>query len=225
MAVWPNGLKTRPDFTSLWLGYPGHYGLDMKNFDINHAVLGGIVVTARWSILGGGWIVEILADNGDLHRYLHNRKGLLVSEGQRVETGQQLAHQGNSGRSFGKHLHFAVRIGGRWGNYTDPLPYLEALVGSVPAGGDITPIAETEQEEEEDMAKNSGFYYTTGNKVVVLICNTESGFESEYSNGAKTNGKYNNPVANAFDTGSYAPITESHANAIKRSLAEVRAAK
>jgi len=146
MAVWPNGLRTKPDFTSLYLGYPGHYGLDMKNFDINYAVLGGTVVTSGWSPLGGGYMVEILADNGDLHRYLHNAKGLLVVKGQRVETGQAVAYQGNSGLSTGKHLHFAVRLGGIGGRYTDPLPYLEALVGSTPASTGTTKL-----EEEEDM--------------------------------------------------------------------------
>jgi len=150
MAVWPNGLKTKPDFTSLYLGYPGHYGLDMKNFDINYAVLGGTVVTSGWSPTGGGYMVEILADNGDLHRYLHNAKGLLVSKGQRVETGQALAYQGNSGLSFGKHLHFAVRLGGIGGSYTDPLPYLKALVGPQLAGGEGTTIDESNEEEEEE---------------------------------------------------------------------------
>ena len=140
MAVWPNGSRTRPDFSSTWQSYKGHNGLDMKNFDINHAVMGGTVVTARWSILGGGWIVEILADDGHLHRYLHNLKGLLVKRGQRVETGQRLAYQGSTGKSTGKHLHFAVRKGGRWGNYIDPLPYLQALVGSAPAASDTTPF-------------------------------------------------------------------------------------
>jgi len=148
MAVWPNGLRTKPDFTSLYLGYPGHYGLDMKNFDINYAVLGGTVVTSGWSPLGGGYMVEILADNGDLHRYLHNAKGLLVVKGQRVRTGQAVAYQGNSGASTGKHLHFAVRLGGIGGRYTDPLPYLEALVGSKPAGSKPTTIDETEEEED-----------------------------------------------------------------------------
>lgn len=228
-AVWPNGLRTRPDFTSTWQSYKGHDGLDMINFDINHAVMGGTIATASFSVFGGGYIVEVLADNGHLHRYLHNLKGLLVKRGQRVETGQRLGYQGSTGNTTGKHLHFAVRKGGRWGKYIDPLPYLEALVGSSPAGGETSTISTEEQEEDEDMPKNSGFYYTTGTgrdtKTVVLICNTGSGFESEYSNGPKANGKYNNPVAVAFETGSYAPITESHADVIKRSLAQVRASK
>jgi len=142
MAVWPNGSRTRPAFTSLWKGYPGHNGLDMINFDINHAVMGGTVLAAGYQSTGGGHVVGVLADNGDYHRYLHNKRGLLVRRGQRVKTGQGLGYQGTSGFSTGKHLHFAVRKGGRWGSYIDPLPYLEALVGSAPAGGDGTIIIE-----------------------------------------------------------------------------------
>lgn len=154
-GVWPNGLKTKPDFTALWQGYPGHYGLDMINFDINHAVLGGTVVTAGYQFTGGGWVVEILATNGDFHRYLHNRKGLLVTVGQKVATGQALGYQASTGMSTGKHLHFGVRKGGRWNNYVDPLPYLEALVGSAPAGGGSKPFpgnqAPLTDERENDM--------------------------------------------------------------------------
>jgi len=149
MAVWPNGLRTKPDFTSLWLGYPGHHGLDMINFDTNCAVMGGTVLWAGYQSTGGGYVVGVLADNGDYHRYLHNKRGLLVRRGQRVRTGQALAYQGTSGFSTGKHLHFAVRKGGRWGRYINPLPYLEALVGSTPAGNKPTPIVT--EEEEDDM--------------------------------------------------------------------------
>jgi len=147
-GLWPNGLRTKPAFTTLWKGYVGHNGLDMINFDINHAVLGGTVVTAGYSVFGGGYLVEILATNGDLHRYLHNLKGLFVRVGQVVVTGQALGYQGSTGFSTGKHLHFAVRKGGKWGSYVDPLPYVEALVGSTSASVSKTePITDKELEE------------------------------------------------------------------------------
>jgi hypothetical protein len=150
-AVWPNGLKTRPNFTTLWQGYPGHNGLDCINFDVNHAVMGGRVVAAGWQFAGGGYVVEVLADNRDYHRYLHNRRGLFVKAGQRVITGQPLGWQGTTGKSTGKHLHFAVRKGGRWGYYINPLPYLIALVGASPAGGNPTPFPTQQDTEDDDM--------------------------------------------------------------------------
>lgn len=86
-----------------------------------------------------------------------------------------------------------------------------------------------EGEEEDDMPANSGFYYTASNKsIVYLIVNTGSGFEHEYSAGkpgVTEPGSYNNPVANAFGTPSYAHITEGHAKVIKAACALVRANK
>lgn len=51
-----------------------------------------------------------------------------VSLGQSVARGQQIGLSGNSGRSTGPHLHFAIRINpydraDGWGGYSDPLPY------------------------------------------------------------------------------------------------------
>lgn len=95
----------------------------------------------------------------------------------------------------------------------------EIAGGSSAGGGSGTPSAP--EEEEDDMPKNSGFYYPSSvapNTFVNLIVNTGSGFYHEYGNGGgagPTSGTYNNPVAAAFDTGSFAQITESHARVIK----------
>lgn len=59
-----------------------------------------------------------------LYAHLENR---LVSDGQRVSKGQLLGYMGNTGRSFGPHLHFEVHEG-PWNasksNAVDPLRYI-----------------------------------------------------------------------------------------------------
>ena len=46
---------------------------------------------------------------------------ILVSTGQKVTKGQQIALVGSTGNSTGNHLHFAIVLDG---SYVDPLPYI-----------------------------------------------------------------------------------------------------
>lgn len=75
-----------------------------------------------------------------------------------------------------------------------------------------TPTTETETETEETRM-NTGIYYKSGDATICAIVNTTSGFFTKWSTAT---GGYNNPLAAAFDTGSFAQVTESHFNAIER---------
>lgn len=56
-----------------------------------------------------GNYITIQHDNGEYSHYAHLQSGtLLVKTGQKVEQGQALAMAGNSGYSFGTHLHVQV---------------------------------------------------------------------------------------------------------------------
>ncbi len=57
-----------------------------------------------------GCLIRVLHEDGSMAVYAHLQSGQLqVRAGQRVETGQRLAASGNTGRSSGPHLHFAVQ--------------------------------------------------------------------------------------------------------------------
>jgi murein DD-endopeptidase MepM/ murein hydrolase activator NlpD len=72
---------------------------------------GGVVLSAGPK--GGyGNAVEIDHGNGLVTLYAHASE-VLVSKGEFVQPGQEIATVGTSGRSTGPHLHFEVREGGR----------------------------------------------------------------------------------------------------------------
>ena len=89
------------------------------------------VKAVRYQAAGAGHYV-VLDGAGEERDYvfMHLATGTtLVREGQTVTTGQQLAQVGNTGRSFGAHLHFEIWDGGGWytgGKPIDPLPLLKA---------------------------------------------------------------------------------------------------
>ena len=92
------------------------------------AVRGGIIKTIAYQAGGAGNYI-VLDGAGEKHDYvyMHLQTGsTLVHEGQRVATGQRLALSGNTGASFGAHLHFEVWQGPWWGGGEpiDPLPFL-----------------------------------------------------------------------------------------------------
>jgi len=60
---------------------------------------------------GYGRAIRIVHSDGTETLYAHN-SSLLVSSGEKVKAGQQIAREGSSGNVTGAHLHFEVRING-----------------------------------------------------------------------------------------------------------------
>jgi murein DD-endopeptidase MepM/ murein hydrolase activator NlpD len=80
------------------------------------------VVTYAGKRYGYGNVIDIAHGNGYTTRYAHNSR-LLVSVGDTVEKGFQIAEIGSSGRSTGPHVHFEVLKNGR---ETNPVRFIRA---------------------------------------------------------------------------------------------------
>ena len=103
------------------IGSTNHKGIDIANSygAPVYAADGGTVTYAGW--MGGyGYLVQISHGNGYVTYYGHN-SSLLVSVGDHVYKGQQIARVGSTGNSTGNHCHFEVRYNGVAKN---PLNYL-----------------------------------------------------------------------------------------------------
>lgn len=95
------------------------------------AIAAGTVRIATES--GGAYGVNVYIDHvidGQLitSHYAHMQYGSLkVSAGDKVEVGDTVGLVGNTGRSFGAHLHFELRLPS--GQAIDPMPWLEEHAG------------------------------------------------------------------------------------------------
>ncbi len=122
--LWPVPICHR-----VYQGYhSGHKAIDISSGPV--PVLGkpavaadsGVVIQAATGWNGGyGTVVKVQHSNGLITVYAHLQT-LKVSVGQRVTRGQTVGLIGNTGRSFGPHLHFEVI---RNGVKVNPLNYVK----------------------------------------------------------------------------------------------------
>ena len=136
----PNFIFPVQNYLTITQGYKGtaHRGIDMGwnssvQGGVNQPIIaaeGGTVVTAVDGYgntpnnrIYGNYV--IVSHNGWWTVYGHLLKGLQVKVGDRVVKGQPIGRMGNSGYSFGQHLHFEIRKGKNDRTATvDPLDYL-----------------------------------------------------------------------------------------------------
>lgn len=82
-----------------------------------------------------GQVAMISHPDGTSSLYAHNSQ-LLVTQGQKVEAGQQIALSGNSGLSSGPHVHFEMMKGNAMGSgQFDPGSAIPSLAGGGEIGG------------------------------------------------------------------------------------------
>lgn len=99
-----------------------HAGVDIANAIGTpiYAVADGVVIDSGPAAGFGMWVRVQHAD-GTVTVYGHINE-TLVTVGQEVMAGDQIATMGNRGFSTGPHLHFEVHLGGS--NKIDPIPWL-----------------------------------------------------------------------------------------------------
>ena len=115
--IWPSDHRY---VTQYFTGY--HPAIDIAKFSALYAADGGTVIeaaTSGWN-WGYGKYVKIDHGNGYTTMYAHMSE-LHVSVGSVVGRGQTIGLMGNTGRSFGTHVHFVVQYNGQ---YINPLSVL-----------------------------------------------------------------------------------------------------
>lgn len=90
-----------------------HKGIDLKlqTGDTVYAAFSGRVRLTNYERRGYGYYI-ILRHENELETVYGHLSKFLVSDGEDVKVGQPIALGGNTGRSFGSHLHFETRFMG-----------------------------------------------------------------------------------------------------------------
>ena len=122
IAAFTSGYGTRADpFNG---SVARHMGIDLAG-PIGtpiYATADGVVSSAGWNSGGYGNLIKLDHGRGVETRYGH-LSAILVSVGQHIVRGQQIARMGSTGRSTGSHLHYEVRIEGKAVN---PIPFMKS---------------------------------------------------------------------------------------------------
>ncbi len=132
---------TKPQFvmptTGVWTsGFGYRWGVLHAGIDIANAIGTPILAAADGVVIaagpegGYGNLVKLRHADGTVTLYGHN-SSVLVSVGERVMAGDQIAKMGNTGNSTGPHCHFEVHLNGT--DRVDPVGWL-AKRGLSPGG-------------------------------------------------------------------------------------------
>ena len=116
----------RPGAGRLTSGYGRRWGRLHAGIDLASGIGSPVRAAADGRVESAGWeggygrAVRITHSDGTVTIYGH-MSALLVDSGERVEAGQLIGREGNTGQSTGPHLHFEVRVNG---TPVNPLPWL-----------------------------------------------------------------------------------------------------
>ncbi|MBE9047308.1 peptidoglycan DD-metalloendopeptidase family protein [Pleurocapsales cyanobacterium LEGE 10410] len=95
--------------------YGWRWGRLHRGIDIAAPVGTPVLAAASGTVINAGWhsgygnLIKLKHSDGSITLYAHNHRNL-VSHGQQVERGEQIAEMGSTGHSTGSHLHFEIHF-------------------------------------------------------------------------------------------------------------------
>jgi murein DD-endopeptidase MepM/ murein hydrolase activator NlpD len=110
-------------------GYGWRWGRMHEGIDIAAPIGTPILAAASGVVTGAGWhegygnLIKLEHLDGSITLYGHINR-ILVTHGQQVKQGEQIAEMGSTGRSTGSHLHFEIHL--RNEQIVDPLTLLSS---------------------------------------------------------------------------------------------------
>ncbi|SCD21213.1 Peptidase M23 [Proteiniphilum saccharofermentans] len=143
-----------------------HYGVDLKaqTGDTIYAAFDGKIRVKQYERRGYGYYLVIRHLNGLETVYGHLSK-FLVDENDFVKSGQPIGLAGNTGRSFGSHLHFETRFLGKPINPNFIIDFQKKV-----------------PHKEEYLVTNSSYRKTSNSSRVIVNSNTGNTNNSSTSN-------------------------------------------
>lgn len=129
MFMWPANGRLSSGLGTRWGEF--HAGIDIANKASGVPIVAaadGVVIRSYYSSSYGNAIFIAHSINGQVYTTVYaHMSSRIASSGQVVNKGQQIGVMGNTGQSFGQHLHFELHKG-EWNaaksNAIDPIPYL-----------------------------------------------------------------------------------------------------
>jgi LysM repeat protein len=115
--------------------HTNHNGVDLISLDNQtiYAPEGGEITAARKSNAAGGgygYYIKMVGDSGHEHILAHMKsKSFEVATGDTIKQGDELGTIGASGNVTGEHLHWEVRVNGK---FTNPLDHITEDVAPEP---------------------------------------------------------------------------------------------
>lgn len=150
----------------------GHGGIDIvgdDNKDVYAVEAGKVTMISVWDgktkkgTQSYGNLVVVTDANSCRHYYAH-LKSITVSKGQAVQVGTKIGVMGNTGNSFGAHLHYEVRTGKDTSTRVNPASYcgVENAKGTYTAQSDEPVLGTYYPKEDLNVRSGAGI----GNSIV-----------------------------------------------------------